>query len=218
MIVDSMTHEEVYDELARDREAMTRWWRHTLDAQRRRVLKSTRFPVHMWFDYTSPRKIRYLFFTRMYDKRMKRILTGIAVLRRMADGITIYTDWLDDQMLIRPMVLIPHFWKQYAARANVPKSGIELIRHYFEHNAHGKDTHNQRVVGRSVRWNGEEHQSCCVPDGVLLGQVYGDIYVVKTFITYDMCSGIQEKEFASCREQILTDRNLYDIAMECYNY
>lgn len=213
-----MTHEEVYAELERDREAMTRWWRHTLYAQRRRVLKSTRFPVQMWFDYTSPRKIRYMFFTRMFDKRMKCILTGITALRRMADGVTVYTNWLDDQMLIIPMVLIPHFWKQYAARANVEKSGTELIRHYFERNAHGMDTRDQRVVGRSVRWNGEEHLSCCVAEGVLLGQMYDGIFVVKTFITYDMCRGLQEKEFSACREQILTDKTLYDKAIEYYKY
>lgn len=219
MIVESMTHEEVYQELEREREAVTRWWRHQLDDQRRRALKCTRFPMRIWKEYTSTRKNRYLFFSRVFDKRMNTILTGAAVIRHTSDGMTVYTTWLSDQKLIAPMVLTPHFWKRYQdpERGNVQKSGIELVKHYFTNNAHGKDSHNQKVVGRSVRWNGEDHLSCCVTDGVLLGQVYGDLYVVRTFITYDMSSGLQQQEFEGCKKEILTDKSMYDAARNFYN-
>lgn len=216
MIVDSMTHAEVYQELERDREAMTRWWHHNLWNQRRRALKCTRFPLQLWFEYTSPRKVHYLFFTRIFDKRMKKILTGIAALRRTSDGMTIYTNWLGTQKLIYPMVLTPHFWKRYAERAKIKKTGMDLIKHYFVNNPHGKDTNNQNVVARSVRYNGEEHLSNCVPDGVMLGQMHGDIFVVKTFITYDMCCGLQQKEFEFCRNMILNEEELYREAKARY--
>ena len=39
MIVDSMTHEEVYQELEREREAVTRWWRHQLEYYVPRVIE-----------------------------------------------------------------------------------------------------------------------------------------------------------------------------------
>jgi len=195
---------------------MTRWWHHNLWNQRRRALKCTRFPLQLWFEYTSPRKIHYLFFTRIFDKRMKKILTGIAALRRTSDGMTIYTNWLGSQKLIHPMVLTPHFWKRYAERAKVEKTDIDLLKHYFMHNPHGKDTDNQKVVGRSVRYNGEEHLSNCVPDGVMLGQMHGDIFVVKTFITYDMCSGLQQKEFEFYRGMILNDEEMYNEARVHY--
>ena len=217
MIVDSMTHKEVYQELERDREGVTRWWRHTLASQRRRALKCTKFPMSIWFEHVSPRKVKYLFCTRIFDKRMKNILTGALAIRRTQDGLTFYTTWLDDQMLVNPIVLTPHMMKQYAARCGVNKTGIELARHYFTRNTHGKDSHNQQVVGRSVRYNGEEHQSCCVHEGVLLGQVYDGIYVARTFITYDMCTGLQQKEFDGCRKYILTDRELYEKASEIYS-
>jgi hypothetical protein len=219
MIVESMTHAEVYKELERERVAVTTWWRHNLWNQRRRVLKSTRFPLSLWFDYTSARKNRYLFFTRIFNKKMKNILTGIAVPRMMKDGMYVYTSWLADHKLIFPMVLTPHMWKRYQDpdRGNVQKSGIELMKHYFIHNSHGKDTQNNRVMARSVRWNGEEHQACCVNDGVLLGQVVDGIYIVRTFITYEMTSGMQQEEFERCRAQILNDREMYDRAKECYN-
>ena len=211
-----MTHEEVYQELAKEREAVTRWWRHQLHDQRRRALKCTRFPMHIWKEYTSPRKNRYMFFSRVFDKHMRIILTGIAAIRRTSDGLTVYTTWLSDQKLIAPMVLTPHMWKRYSERAKVDKHGIELIKHYFLNNPNGKDSDNQKVVGRSVRWNGEDHLSCCVPEGVLLGQGLDKYYLVRTFITYDMTTGMQQEEFEDKRSQIITDRDMYDRAKVFY--
>lgn len=213
-----MTHEEVYQELERERGAVTTWWRHQLNDQRRRALKCTRFPMHILREYTSARKNRYVFFSRVFDKRMRAILTGIGVVRRTSDGLTVYTTWLHDQQLISPMVLLPHMWKRYQdpERGNVQKSGIELVKHYFMNNPHGKDSDNQKVVGRSVRWNGEDHLSCCVPDGVLLGQQHGELYIVRTFITYDMCTGLQQQEFETQRTKILTDREMYERAKMFY--
>ena len=216
MIVDSMTHEEVYQELAKEREAVTTWWRHQLNDQRRRALKCTRFPMCIWKEYTSPRKNRYLFFSRVFDKHMRIILTGTAVIRHNSDGLTVYTTWLSDQRLISPMVLTPHMWKRYAERAKVSEHGIELIKHYFVNNPNGKDSDNQKVVGRSVRWNGEDHLSCCVPEGVLLGQEFDKYYLVRTFITYDMTTGMQQQEFEDKRSQIITDRDMYDRAKVFY--
>ena len=213
-----MTHEEVYEELAREREDVTRWWRHQLYDQRRRALKCRQFPYHIWRKYTSTRKNLYLFFSRIFDKKMRKILTGVAVVKHTSEGLTVYTTWLGDQKLISPMVLTPHRWKRYQdpKRGNVQKSGIDLVKHYFMNNPHGADSHNQKVVGRSVRWNGEVHQSCCVNDGVLLGQIVDGIYIARTFITYDMCSGLQQKEFEARRGEILTDDEMYEQAKKHY--
>lgn len=211
-----MTHEEVYQELEREREAVTRWWRHQLDDQRRRALKCRQFPYHIWREYTSTRKNRYVFFSRVFDKHMKTILTGVAVILHTSEGLTVYTTWLSGQRLISPMVLTPHMWKRYAERAKVGEHGIELIKHYFLNNPHGMDSDNQRVVGRSVRWNGEDHLSCCVPEGVLLGQEFDKYYLVRTFITYDMTTGMQQQEFEDKRSQIITDREMYERAKMFY--
>ena len=212
MIVDSMTHEEVYVELERDMESISRWWWHQKESIRRRVLKSTRFPIQVWFEYTSPRKNRYLFYTRIFEKRMRHMLTGVTALRYTPEGLTVYTSWMNGQRLIQPMVLLPHMWKRYQdpERGNVQKSGVELVKHYFMYNSHGKDTQNNRVMAKSVRWNGEDHQACCVNDGVLLGHVKDDIYIVKTFITYDMTCGLQQQEFEECKRHIISDQDMYD--------
>ena len=211
-----MTHAEVYAELSKEREAVTVWWRHQLDDQRRRALKCTRWPMHIWKEYTSTRRNRYLFFSRVFDKHMKRILTGVGVIRHTSEGLTVYTTWLGDQKLISPMVLTPHMWKRYAERTSTDLHGIDLIKHYFLNNPHGKDSDNQKVVGRSVRWNGDEHLSCCVTDGVLLGQEFDKYYLVRTFITSDMTTGIQQAEFEDKRSQIITDREMYERAKMFY--
>ena len=212
-----MTHEEVYAELARDREAVTTWWRHQLAGERRRALKWRQFPMHIWREYTSPRKNRYMFFSRVFDKHMKAILTGIGVIHRTSEGMTVYTNWLADQKLISPMVFIPHVWKRYAERTGIDKTGIDLVKHYFISNPHGKDSHNQKAIGRSVRYNGEDHLANCVTEGVLLGQQQGDLFIAKTFITYDMCCGRQQQEFEDCKRQLLTDREMYESARYFYN-
>ena len=216
MIVDSMTHEEVYKELEREREAVTRWWRHQLIDQRRRALKCQRFPMQIWKEYTSARRNRYVFFSRVFDKRMKAIRTGVAAIRHTSDGLTVYTTWLSDQKLISPMVFTPHMWRRYAERTDTDLHGIDLIKHYFTHNLYGKDTDNQKIVGRSVRWNGEDHLSCCVTDGVLLGQESDKYYLVRTFITYDMCSGLQQQEFEVCRGKVMSDQEIYEHARLFY--
>ena len=79
MIVDSMTHAEVYKELDRDRENMHRWFVHQLDANRRKILKSQKFPVVLWFDHTTPKKNRYLFYCRIFDKHKSKIISFAAV-------------------------------------------------------------------------------------------------------------------------------------------
>jgi hypothetical protein len=98
----------------------------------------------------------------------------------------------------------------------VDKSGAELVRHYFTHNAHGRDSNNQKAVARSVRYMDVEHLSCCVPEGVLLGQMEGNLFIVHTFITYDMCSGLQQQEFEACRGKIMSDTEMYEHAKMFY--
>ena len=218
MLVPSMTHTEVYRELERDREAVTVWWRHHLETLRRPVLKARQWPYRHWQEYTSPRRIRYMFFTRIFDKRMRRILTGVCVPHRTEEGTAVYTTWLSDQRLIAPMVILPHAWRRYRERTNCQLTGSDLYRHYFSRNAHGMDSKNQRAVARSVRYLDVEHLSLCVPEGVLLGQVEQphDLFVARTFITYDMTAGLQAEDFNAHRQHILTDREMYERAKEWY--
>ena len=144
-------------------------------------------------------------------------MTTVA-LRNMPDGIAAYMTWPIKNDTIEPMVYLPHVFKQYALpeRCNVEKKGVELIKHFFVRNSIGIDSHNQKVVGKSVRYNGksvryngQKHLSCCTDEGVLLGHMEGEIYVACTFITYDMCGVVQKQEFEPKRDIIPTDAEIY---------
>ena len=50
----------------------------------------------------------------------------------------------------------------------------------------------------------------------MLGQLSDGLFIARTFITYDMCSGLQQQEFEDKRSQILTDREMYEQARRYY--
>jgi hypothetical protein len=50
-----------------------------------------------------------------------------------------------------------------------------------------------------------------VTDGVLLGEVVDKMFIVHTFITYEMATGLQREEFEKNRELILTNEEILDI-------
>ena len=215
MIVDSMTHEEVYKELERDRENISRWLYHQMNAQRRRIIKCKRFPLNIWFDHTTPRKVRYLVNTVVYEKKMA-FMIAVYALRNTKEGIAIYVSWTTGTNEIKPMVHLPHQIQRYAERAGVKKNGIELIKHFLERCPDGMDNANQDIVGKSVRYKGMNHLSCCIPEGVLLGQMEDNIYVSHTFITYDMCGEIQKESFEKSRSKIVTGKDYYKTAKPTY--
>jgi hypothetical protein len=212
MIVDSMTDLEVFHEIGRDRETVWRWFRTQLRERRREMLKSKRFPKRFWLEYTSQRMVQYMIGVTIFDRRMRGMAVVFMALRRMQEGISVYNTWLDSDDENPQMVLTPHALKQYGKRMGIDKSGVELVKEFFNRNNSCHDSFNQRAVGRSVRYNGEKHISGCVKDGVLLGQLHnGNIHVVRTFITYDMCSGLQEEVFGQYNGHHRTYEDQYKI-------
>ena len=200
MLVQSMTFAEVYRELDRDRENLVRWWKTEVDRLRRLMIKKDRtaFPVGCGYDHTTPRHIRYLINVFIGDKRLKSFLTVCVALQ----GKTVYMTWFYDDNEVRPMVMLPHMWQRYAERMQFDEDHKNLVHKFFLRNFCGCGTRNQKVVSRSVRYNGEDHLAFCVDDGVLLGRMDGDIFVVKTFITYEMSCGRQEEEFTRLQQAI----------------
>lgn len=210
MIVDSMTHKEVFQELDRDREALSDWWRNKMRSHFRQIAKCRQFPMKISFDYTSKRKIRYYISTVFLDRHTKRYMSTVIAFRWTAEGLTTYTSRLCKQPCHVLKVHTPHFWKRYAERAKVNKSGFELVKHFFDRNALGRATDEERLVPRSVRYNGDLHISGCTPDGVMLGALEDGYYIARTFITYDMCTGRQQKQFSNLRNNIVDYDSAYN--------
>lgn len=211
MIVDSMTDLEVFHEIGRDRETVRRWFRGQLQERRREMLKNKRFPKRFWLEYTSRRMVQYMIGVTIFDRRMRGMAVVFMALRRTQEGLSVYNTWLDADDENPQMVLTPHALKQYSKRMGINKSGVELVQEFFDRNHSSHDSFNQKAVGRSVRYNGEKHISSCVKDGVLLGQLHaGNIHVVRTFITYDMCSGLQEDAFGQYNGKHRTYEDEYE--------
>ena len=200
-----MTHEEVYAELDKDRENVARWFNHQTDTYRRRALKTQKFPVTWWLDYTSPRKNRYLISVRCIRRDYRRFhgLTVVA-LRREDRGYSVYLSYIGMHVFIRKMIFMQHVFDRYAdpERGNVQKTGIDLIKHFVDHQSNGYILTDQRLAGRSVRYNGRDHQFVAVKDGVLLGDVENGIFIARTFITYEMATGKQREAFCDAKNDV----------------
>ena len=200
-----MTHTEVYAELDKDRDNVARWFDHRADEFRRRALKMQKFPVTWWLDYTSPRKNRYLIRVTCTRRNYDRFhgLTILA-LKREERGFSVYLSYIGKHSLIRKTVFFQHVFDRYAdpERGNVQKKGIDLIKHFVDHQSSGHIIDNPKLAGRSVRYNGRDHRFVAVNDGVLLGDVEDGIFIARTFITYEMATGKQHEEFAYAKNKV----------------
>lgn len=200
-----MTHTEVYAELDKDRDNVARWFDHQADKYRRLALKTQKFPVTWWLEYTSPRKNRYLISVTCTRRNYDRFhgLTILA-LKREERGYSVYLSYIGKHSLIRKTVFLQHVFDRYAdpERGNVQKTGIDLIKHFVDHQSSGQIIDNPKLAGRSVRYNGRDHRFVAVNDGVLLGDVENGIFIARTFITYEMATGRQHEEFSYAKNKV----------------
>lgn len=224
MIVDSMTFEEVYDEIDRDIDNLGAWWMKKREWLAGMARRRPNFPMVNWIEWESPRRIKYLVYSKVYGRNYNnQALTIFLALRRCKNGIEVYVTRLPWQMVASSIVFIPHVFDRYAdpKRGNVRKQGLDLIKHFFERNGgHTQTSRNQELAGRSVRYNGEIHLCSCCVDGVLLGDEIADgmIFVARTFITYDMARGLQVEEFNEKRKQARTDGETMMEIKKMYQY
>ena len=205
MIVPTMTHAEAYRELDKDRENFIRWTAHMADSNRRRALKTTKFPALWWREYRSPRNNYYLIniavTKRKYDDNHA---LSILALRREARGWTAYLTDVHRESNVKRIAYVQHVFDRYAERMGVEKQGIELIKHMFNNMIDGVVVDDPHLAGRSVRYNGRDHQFIAISDGVLLGDVEDGIFIARTFITYEMATGVQRRKFEHAQSGLNT--------------
>ena len=130
MIVSTMTPEEVYRELDRDRDNLSRWWLRKRQEIAKRALKCTKFPMTTWLEWISPRKNRYLVFNILLKRKFdKGNASGFIALQRTEYGTATYTSWVNWQYHTTRNVYLPHLYMRYSQRCNVMKTGTDLIKH-----------------------------------------------------------------------------------------
>ena len=206
-----MTHTEVYKEIDRDMDELARWWEGKRKMLTNIAKWTTKLPRTTWYEYTSQRKNRYIILSVIMGRKYNdESLTGLFVLRKMDRGYALYVSKFPWQHRTSPHVILPHVFDQYhnPERGNVQKTGIELIKHFMERNSYGELSHGDKFSGRSVRYKGRDNLCKSVNDGVLLGEIVDNIFIVHTFITYDMAAGLQRKEFEKNKGLILSNEEI----------
>lgn len=208
MIVESMTYDEVYREIERDIPSIKRWYAHKLNTMLAILRSRTRFvPLSFIFEYVSPGWTRYLTVTTALDKRVKNAVCAIAALRPTQYGTEVFLACTPGHEHSRT-VITPHCWQRYAERMGFDMTGTRLIAHFMMHNTNGGRSDDIRAVAHSVRYNGEEHRAIIFPDGVLLGALQDGVYVMRTFVTYEMLGAVQRDIIEDKRANIYS---LYDM-------
>ena len=214
-----MNPEEVYREIAKDMAEMTDWWR----GQRKTLFNIAKWTVKLprttRYEYESSRKNRYLVLSIIMGRKYNdESMTGLMALQKMEKGFAVYVSKFPWQRIAAPHVFLPHVFDRYhdPDRGNVQKTGIELIKHFMERNSYGEISRGDKFSGRSVRYKGRDNLAKCVTDGVLLGEIVGDIFVAHTFITYDMATGLQREEFEKNKGMILSNEEIMRRAKESW--
>ena len=219
MIVQSMNPEEVYREIDKDMAEVADWW-----GKKRKMLFNiakwtVKLPRTTWYEYESSRKNRYLVLSIIIGRKYNdESMTGLMALQKMEKGFAVYVSKFPWQRIAAPHVFLPHVFDRYhdPDRGNVQKTGIELIKHFMERNSYGEISRGDKFSGRSVRYKGRDNLAKCVTDGVLLGEIVGDIFVAHTFITYEMATGLQREEFEKNKGMILSNEEIMRRAKESW--
>lgn len=219
MIVQSMNPEEVYREIDKDIEEVSDWWSRKRKTLFNIAKWTVKLPRTTWYEYESSRKNRYLVLSIIMGRKYNdESMTGLMALQKMEKGFAVYVSKFPWQRIAAPHVFLPHVFDRYhdPDRGNVQKTGIELIKHFMERNAYGEISRGDKFSGRSVRYKGRDNIAKCVTDGVLLGEIVGDIFVAHTFITYEMATGLQREEFEKNKGMILSNEEIMRRAKESW--
>lgn len=210
MIVDSMTHEEVYREIERDYLNLHRWVERQCNECRRYSIKQDRknFPIVLTDNYTSPRRIQYGLMVILPNKNGYYSYTY--ALRKTPHEKYVYLCKSYEDSIIPKVVFIPHALKRYIERSGNEHTGDDLILSMLIRTINCVLSRNQRIGSKSVRYKGEELITLCTREGAWLGKKEGDIFIVNTFITYDMTSGLQEEVLTQNLDVIKRGRNAAD--------
>lgn len=198
-----MTPEEVYKEIEHDRPQLESWWLRQRKIIAKRALKLNKFPVSEWYEYQTHRRNRYFVLSILFGRKYSwNVITSVFALHNREDGYAIYMTRFSWQYNASKVVFLPHVLHRYAERMNIQKTGIDLVKHFMKQQSDSVIFSDQKLSGLSVRYKGQELLCRCFTDGIELGEMRDDIFVAKTFITYDMAKGLQKEAFEEGRKQL----------------
>jgi hypothetical protein len=162
---------------------------------RRMVIKSSRFPVFTQFEYTSPRKNRWIIFLEAHSKKEigdKSRITFVCIYQAKHGYYAVMVTFTNKKQHL--VIYAPHLFSRYAERCGVKLSGVELMKHFFKRNSNYVYDIRDTVINENTAIR-EIYGSTA--EGVAMGFMSTEGNVMfRTFITYDMTKGEQINKFA----------------------
>ena len=212
MIVDSMTHEEVFRELERDTENLSRWTDRRFEEARKYALKHDRkkFPIVLTDKDTSPRRIKYYFVVLLFRRDEHEFRHYAYTIRHTPQGREVYLCRTYEESKLPRIIFTPHSLKRYSERSDNERRGDDLVMSMFIRSYDCAMSRNQLIGAKSVRYKGDMLISFCTLDGVWMGKEVNGIYIMNTFITYDMMCGLQKEVLHANLEAIKRGPNAAD--------
>lgn len=194
MLVTGMTGDEIFQEIKADFPNVLQLSDVKVTKVNKIIQKSVLFPIHVHSFVTTKRKNNWIILWEAKSKKHtgdKSLLTLIC-WQDTSIGKYVFMPSLDDNdmsLVIYP----PHFFSRYAERTGLNLTGIDLIRQFFEKNAN---------YGFDLKYEDSDGHPCyniygSCKEGVAMGLAVPEkkLYLLKTFITYDMLKGEQIELF-----------------------
>lgn len=187
MIVTTMNDKEILTLLLSECEEVLAFSDTKDRAFRRKVIKSSVFPVYAYAEYISKSKNHWiLLFESKSKKEIGDNIRYVSVC--ISNTIKGYYAFMVSYIQGKPHLIMypPHFFQRYKDRYCVDKTGKELIIHFF--------THNYSYVFNFAKE--EVHGS--TKHGVALGVMTENYNILfRTFISYEMLKGEQIEVFTN---------------------
>lgn len=184
MLVQGMTTDEFVAEVEADAHNVERYIGYKENKIRRAFLK-TRKAFTIVFDYTSPRKNKWLII--IIKNRKKGFIPIPVVLEHTERGYGATLAWLPSDKEKTIVSFIPHFFARYKRRLGLKETGMDLIKKFFLDNPH-----LIHVVKTDLEGNIDYDLFSTTENGVFLGNIVSDErFVYKTFVRKDMLQGFQ---------------------------
>lgn len=200
-----MTYAEIAKEARADLPLIFGYYKHQRKLIERVARSATRFPCAHFIDYTTPTRNRYLLVTHIFRRFVHRGGAGFypILIQKKERGYAAHHLLLDKHKTEYMMTLLPHVYDQYAARKNINKTGIELVKHFAAHNMTSENDYTKDLSSREAKKRDTDSAHICMDEGVLMGELVSeDHIVIHTFITYDMTSGHQEEVFTQKKNSL----------------
>lgn len=212
-----MTLNEIHNELFSDLRTLKNKIDHCHKDFKRKVLKSSKYPISHSYDCRSRFK-RNLFVVNLYASKRgdwEKPLIGICGIYSRPEGNYLAALALENNMT---NIYPPHFFKRYRERIlkDIKSSNEEIIKCYLNRNLWGivAAPSGAKYQGLYNIFEAEMKDTkisfvCVSSEGFCFGEKLGNINVIKTIISEEMLRDDQKEVFAKLKE----DFELYNKGM-----